>query len=88
MACATAGPPEQRDERQQPRQVKRDSIGMLLDEAESLGLRIGTDFFVVDPGLRVSELAPALDLYWLTSEPRSEGIPTTVEEAMARRRSR
>jgi glycosyltransferase involved in cell wall biosynthesis len=31
----------------------------------------------------VSQLAPALDLFWLTSEPRSEGVPTTVEEAMA-----
>jgi glycosyltransferase involved in cell wall biosynthesis len=31
----------------------------------------------------VSQLAPALDVFWLTSEPRSEGIPTTVEEAMA-----
>jgi glycosyltransferase involved in cell wall biosynthesis len=56
---------------------------MLLDEAESLGLRVGRDLLVVDPGSRVSELAPALDLFWLTSEPRSEGLPTTVEEAMA-----
>jgi glycosyltransferase involved in cell wall biosynthesis len=56
---------------------------MLLDEAESLDLRVGSDLLVVDPGSRVSQLAPALDLYWLTSERRSEGIPTTVEEAMA-----
>jgi len=56
---------------------------MLFDEAESLGLRMGIELLVVDPGSRVRELAPAFDLFWLTSEPRSEGIPTTVEEAMA-----
>jgi glycosyltransferase involved in cell wall biosynthesis len=56
---------------------------LLFDEAESLGLRVGAELLVVDPGSRVRELAPALDLFWLTSEPRSEGIPTTVEEAMA-----
>lgn len=55
----------------------------LLDEAESLGLRVGRELLVVDPGSRVRQLAPALDLFWLTSEPRSEGIPTVVEEAMA-----
>lgn len=55
----------------------------LLDEAKSLGLGVGRDLLVVDPGSRVRQLAPALDLFWLTSEPRSEGIPTTVEEAMS-----
>jgi glycosyltransferase involved in cell wall biosynthesis len=44
---------------------------------------VGRELVVVDPGSRVAQLAPALDLFWLTSEPRSEGIPTTVEEAMA-----
>jgi glycosyltransferase involved in cell wall biosynthesis len=62
---------------------RSDYTRMLLDEAESLGLRVGSELLVVDPGSRVSRLAPALDLFWLTSEPRSEGIPTTVEEAMA-----
>jgi len=62
---------------------RSDYTQMLLDEAESLGLRVGTDLLIVDPGSRVYQLAPALDLFWLTSEPRSEGIPTTVEEAMA-----
>lgn len=62
---------------------RSDYTRMLLDEAESLGLRLGSELLVVDPGSRVSQLAPALDLFWLTSEPRSEGIPTTVEEAMA-----
>jgi glycosyltransferase involved in cell wall biosynthesis len=64
-------------------QDRSDYTRMLLGEAEALGLRLGSEFLLVDPGSRVSELAPALDLFWLTSEPRSEGIPTTVEEAMA-----
>ena len=38
---------------------------------------------IVDPGTRVSELLPALDLFLLTSVPRSEGVSTTVLEAMA-----
>lgn len=55
----------------------------LLGEAQSLGLSVGSDLIVQDPGTRVHELAPALDLFWLTSEPRSEGIPTVIGEAMA-----
>ena len=52
-------------------------------EAEQLGLALGRDLIVTDPGERVAELAPALDVFWLTSEPRSEGIPTVVGEAMS-----
>ena len=63
--------------------LQPDYTRVLLDEAESLGLRVGRELLVADPGSRVPQLAPALDLFWLTSEPRSEGIPTTVEEAMA-----
>lgn len=55
----------------------------LLREAESLGLSVGHDLIVHDPGTRVHELAPALDVFWLTSEPRSEGLSTVVGEAMA-----
>lgn len=55
----------------------------LWREASSLGLRLGHDLIVRDPGPRVAELAPAFDLFWLTSDPRSEGIPTVIEEAMA-----
>jgi glycosyltransferase involved in cell wall biosynthesis len=38
---------------------------------------------IVDPGERVSELVPGFDLFLLTSVPRSEGVSTTVLEAMA-----
>jgi glycosyltransferase involved in cell wall biosynthesis len=38
---------------------------------------------IVDPGMRVSELLPAVDVFLLTSVPRSEGVSTTVLEAMA-----
>jgi glycosyltransferase involved in cell wall biosynthesis len=55
----------------------------LLEEAARLGLRFEHDLFVRDPGLRVPELAQAFDVFWMTPEPRSEGIPTVIEEAMA-----
>ena len=55
----------------------------LWREAEQLGLRIGENLIVVDPGSRVAELAPAFDIFWLTSNPRSEGVSTVVGEAMA-----
>ncbi len=55
----------------------------LLGTAAALGLRVGRDIFIVDPGPDVSFSAQALDVFWLTSEPRSEGIPTVVGEAMA-----
>ena len=38
---------------------------------------------IIEPGVRVSDLLPALDLFLLTSVPRSEGVSTTVLEAMA-----
>jgi len=63
--------------------LQPDYARTLLDEAEALGLRVGSELIVADPGSRVAQLAPALDVFWLTSEPRSEGVPTTVEEAMA-----
>jgi glycosyltransferase involved in cell wall biosynthesis len=55
----------------------------VLDEARKAGFVPGHDFRIVDPGRRVDELAQALDLYWVSSEPRSEGISTAAEEAMA-----
>ena len=50
--------------------------------SESVAGRAGA-LRIVNPGLRVSELLPALDLFLLTSVPRSEGVSTTVLEAMA-----
>jgi glycosyltransferase involved in cell wall biosynthesis len=38
---------------------------------------------IVDPGMRVPDLLPSLDLFLLTSVRRSEGVSTTVLEAMA-----
>ena len=55
----------------------------LLRLAGELGLRPGIDLILRDPGGRVSELASALDVFWLTSDRRSEGVPTAVGEAMA-----
>jgi glycosyltransferase involved in cell wall biosynthesis len=55
----------------------------LWREAEALGLRLGRDLVVRDPGPHVADLAPALDVFWLSSEGRSEGIPTALGEAMA-----
>lgn len=55
----------------------------LWDEAERLGLRLGKELIVVDPGSRVDRFAPAFDIFWLSSNPRSEGVPTVIGEAMA-----
>src|SRR5579875_192525 len=55
----------------------------LLEEAKRLGLVLGQDLTIRDPGLRVHEWAQAFDVFWMTPEPRSEGIPTVIEEAMA-----
>ena len=54
---------------------------LLRREAESAGL--DAERVLVDPGTRVAELMPALDIFVLSSVPRSEGIPTVVLEAMA-----
>ena len=51
--------------------------------AGSLGLRLGEDLVVVDPGSRVKDLAQAFDVFWMTSEPQSEGAPTVIGEAKA-----
>jgi len=51
--------------------------------AASVGLEPERDLIVRDPGEEVAELASAFDVFWMTSEARSEGIPTAIEEAMA-----
>lgn len=55
----------------------------LFDDAARLGLRLGKELVVVDPGNRVNALAPAFDVFWLTSNRRSEGVSTVTGEAMA-----
>lgn len=62
---------------------RADYEAMLWGEAKALGLRLGRDFVVCDPGDRVAELEQAFDLFWLTSEPRSESVSTALGEAMA-----
>lgn len=55
----------------------------LIEEAASLGLEPGESLLVHEPGSRVADLEPAFDVFWLTSRPASEGVPTVVGEAMA-----
>lgn len=58
-------------------------IDGLFEEAKSLGFQLGSDLIVRDPKLRVAELSMAFDVFWMTPEPNSEGIPTAIEEAMS-----
>jgi glycosyltransferase involved in cell wall biosynthesis/ubiquinone/menaquinone biosynthesis C-methylase UbiE/uncharacterized protein YbaR (Trm112 family) len=55
----------------------------LRQKAMGLGLRLDADLIVRDPGARVAELAPAFDVFWMSSDKNSEGIPTALGEAMA-----
>jgi glycosyltransferase involved in cell wall biosynthesis len=60
---------------------RRQNAATLARLAEGLGLRVGRDLILRDPGLRVASLAQAFDIFWMTS--RWEGTPTVLEEAMA-----
>ncbi len=51
--------------------------------AAALGLRRGEDIVQVDPTGKVHRIAQVMDVFWMTSRSRSEGIPTAMEEAMA-----
>jgi glycosyltransferase involved in cell wall biosynthesis len=53
----------------------------LHDEVDRLGLAGRLEFR--DPGSRVPDLAPAIDVFWMPSRPNSEGIPTAIGEAMS-----
>lgn len=55
----------------------------VLAEADRLGLQRDKDLVIRDAGSRVHELAQAMDLFWLTSEPRAEGMSNTLAEAQA-----
>jgi glycosyltransferase involved in cell wall biosynthesis len=54
----------------------------LTAEASSLGLRVGEDITLVDPGADVATLIQAIDVFVMTSPARSEGMPTAILEAM------
>lgn len=60
-----------------------DYMRSLLAEAARLGLQPDRDLIIRDAGMRVHELAQAFNLFWLTSEPRSEGMSTSLVEAQA-----
>ncbi len=64
-----------------PSTAHRGAEERLRAEAARLGLEGA--FEIVDPGTRVPELLPALDVFVLSSVPRSEGMPTVILEAMA-----
>lgn len=51
--------------------------------AKALGFRVGDDLLILDPGAGYPDLVRAFDVFWLTSEPRSEGTPTVIQDAMA-----
>jgi glycosyltransferase involved in cell wall biosynthesis len=55
----------------------------ILREARQLGLIKDKNLFVVDPGKQVAKLAAAFDIFWFSSVPKSEGVPTAIMEAMA-----
>jgi glycosyltransferase involved in cell wall biosynthesis len=56
---------------------------MIAEEVEVQGFSLGDNFIIRDPGADVAEMETAFDVFWATSEPNSEGIPTASEEAMA-----
>lgn len=55
----------------------------LRSSVNNLRLDKGDCFEFMDPGGRVRDLLPAFDVFASTSIPRSEGIPTTILEAMS-----
>jgi glycosyltransferase involved in cell wall biosynthesis len=61
----------------------RDYMKGLWKLADDLGLELGRDLISREPTGRVHELLQALDVFWMTPKPFSEGIPTAMEEAMA-----
>ena len=61
----------------------REYIEGLWQLAAQLGLERGQDLITFDPTGRVHELVQAMDVFWMTPRPNSEGIPTAMEEAMA-----
>lgn len=52
-------------------------------QAAEMGLAGSGRFSFYDAGTRIAEILPAFDIFLLTSEPLSEGIPTSALEAMS-----
>ncbi len=51
--------------------------------ARESGLTVGKDLILIDAAEQVPVLAQSFDLFWMTSEPRSEAMGTAVCEAMS-----
>lgn len=60
-----------------------DYVRSVHEAATAHGLEVGKDLVIRDPEDHVAVLSSAFDVFWLTSEPRSEGLSTVVGEAMA-----
>lgn len=58
-------------------------VRQVREAIRRVGFCEGEDFLIRDPGDAVADLIAAFDLFWMTSEPDSEGLPTVIEEAMA-----
>lgn len=61
----------------------REYIDGLWQLAADLGLELERDLIALDPTGQVHEFVQAMDIFWMTPRPNSEGIPTAMEEAMA-----
>jgi glycosyltransferase involved in cell wall biosynthesis len=63
--------------------TRREYARNLRGYAARQGFSVGRNMIFRDPEAAAHFWGQALDVFWLTSLPRSEGIPTAVEEAMA-----
>jgi glycosyltransferase involved in cell wall biosynthesis len=62
----------------------REYVADLIRQASALGLSHERGNLIVrDPGRGVAHLAPAFDIFLMTAEKRSEGVPTVILEALA-----
>lgn len=65
----------------QPSPAHAEDMARVDAVVEELGM--GDRVAFVNPGRRVPDLLPALDVFVISSVPRSEGVPTVIFEAMA-----
>ena len=64
-------------------ETRKDYAEGLRRHAAEIGFSVGSNFIFKNPEFDVHFWAHAFDVFWMTSLPRSEGIPTAVEEAMS-----